>query len=323
MAAKRITRLLQILVIFPLLFLGEAILFPLPSGYCLDTPVTGPPDKLFGFAQSLLNKEEWDTAQVEFKRFIFLFPDHARVGEARFRISLCDFRMRRFDQALTGFTELAGQKPADKWTVESIFFVAACYEANAEWPKAESVYQDLISSDLSSLPHPAGIKDRARYLLGWVRAEQSRWLDAAKEFSAVTGPEYGPQAALLVTGIPAGQDLPLKSPVAAGIMSGVLPGLGQIYCDRPRDAAMSFLLNAAFVAGTVESYRQEAYVVGSILLMIEMGWYGGNIFNAVNNAHKYNRDLQRQFLDRLKEQLRVSVVPDPSGSAALWLTWAF
>ncbi|MBF0525104.1 MAG: hypothetical protein HQK56_08400 [Deltaproteobacteria bacterium] len=323
MAAKRLTCLLQILVIVPLLFLGEAMMVPLPSGFCLDTPVTGPPDKLFDFAQSLLNKEEWDTAQVEFKRFIFLFPDHARVGEARFRISLCDFRMKRFDQALTGFTELAGQKPADHWTVESIFFVAACYEANAEWSKAETVYQDLISSDLSSLPHPAGIKDRARYLLGWVRAGQSRWLEAAKEFSTVTGPEYGRQAALLATAIPAGQELPLKSPVAAGIMSGVLPGLGQIYCDRPRDAAMSFLLNGAFIAGTVESLRQESYVVGGILLLIEMGWYGGNIFNAVNSAQKYNRNLQQQFLDRLKEQLRVSVAPDPSGGAALRLTWSF
>ncbi|MBF0477554.1 MAG: hypothetical protein HQK59_17365, partial [Deltaproteobacteria bacterium] len=136
MAAKRLIHLLQILVIVPMLFLGEATLVPLTSGFCLDTPVTGPPDKLFDFAQSLLNREEWDTAQVEFKRFIFLFPDHARVGEARFRISICDFRMKRFDQALTGFTELAGQKPADQWTVESIFFVAACYEANAEWSKA-------------------------------------------------------------------------------------------------------------------------------------------------------------------------------------------
>lgn len=42
--------------------------------------------------------------------------------------------------------------------------------------------------------------------------------------------------------------------------------------------------------------------MGGILLFFEAGWYGGNIYNAVNNAHKYNRRQQARAKAKLHQR---------------------
>ncbi len=84
-----------------------------------------------------------------------------------------------------------------------------------------------------------------------------------------------------------------------------MPGAGQVYTGRIRQAAVSFLLNGAFILGTLEAFRNDNNAVGGILLFFETGWYGGNIYNAVNNAHKYNRRIKHEYKQQMRSRLNL------------------
>ena len=86
-----------------------------------------------------------------------------------------------------------------------------------------------------------------------------------------------------------------KSPELAGIMSSVLPGSGQFYDKRYRDGIYSFILNALFIFGAYNAFDGDHYALGGILTLFEVGWYTGNIDNAVNSAHKYNRKVDENI----------------------------
>ncbi len=46
----------------------------------------------------------------------------------------------------------------------------------------------------------------------------------------------------------------------------------------------------------MEAFSEDLYVIGGILVLVESAWYGGNIYNAVNHAHRYNRSQRESFL---------------------------
>jgi tetratricopeptide (TPR) repeat protein len=91
------------------------------------------------------------------------------------------------------------------------------------------------------------------------------------------------------------ESLELKSPTAAGLYSAIIPGLGQLYLGRDRDAISSFLVNGLFIWGISESSKKDLHSTTAILSLFGIGWYSGNIYGAINGAHKYNRDTINNF----------------------------
>ncbi len=86
-----------------------------------------------------------------------------------------------------------------------------------------------------------------------------------------------------------------KSPATAGLLSALLPGAGHFYVDRPHDAAMAFILNGAFIYGTVESARRKEWGLAGILGAAEALWYSGTIIGSVNGAVKWNERARGEF----------------------------
>ena len=64
-------------------------------------------------------------------------------------------------------------------------------------------------------------------------------------------------------------------------------------------------------------------VLGGILTFIELGFYSGNIYSAVNAAHKYNRKLQNDFRENLKDRLDLNLFTAGKGQMGLTLTFQF
>jgi hypothetical protein len=107
-----------------------------------------------------------------------------------------------------------------------------------------------------------------------------------------------------------GTHLPQQSPALAGILSAVLPGSGQLYNGRFGDAVLSFLLNSLFIVGTVEAAHQGELAVAGGLGFFAAAWYTGNVYSAVNGAHKFNRHQAEVLLRDLERRFRV---PPPQG----------
>jgi hypothetical protein len=110
----------------------------------------------------------------------------------------------------------------------------------------------------------------------------------------------------------------------AGTLAAILPGSGHLYTERPRDALVAFLLNGAFILAAVELFNDDEYVTGGIVTFFELGWYSGNIYSAVNCAHKYNKRMKKDFIQGLRDRTSVSIRYNPDNTGKyLALTMRF
>lgn len=109
-----------------------------------------------------------------------------------------------------------------------------------------------------------------------------------------------------------------KSPTAAAVMSFVLPGSGWVYAGRPLVGLGSFVLNGAFIAGTVYAFRDGNYPLAAILLSLETGWYVGGASGAALAVAERN-DLGRDRLERrMRKKFMGAVWPGGAAGALLF-----
>lgn len=98
--------------------------------------------------------------------------------------------------------------------------------------------------------------------------------------------------------------LPLKSPALAGTLSALLPGAGQLYLGRWTDALLAFSFTALFAGATAYSHfglDSLPFTITSGLLTL--GFYSGNITNAVVDARRINATRYEDFFDTLHQDL--------------------
>lgn len=299
---------LVLLLLCGLLFCGNAV-------FAEDMAIK----KMLSFADSLFEQGDDDRAITEYERAIFFHPDHPLAKTARFQIAFSYFKGDKLDEAIKQFRALAHDYPKEDVGKKSLFMVGEAYYRKRDYARATEVFETFIEA------YPDDKRaDRARIKIGWSNLRQADWQEAVEEFQKL--PAESPlrkQAEGLAAEAKKYPDIPRKSPALAGGLSAVLPGSGQLYIERPGDAAASFLLNTAFILATAEAYHHRNYVTGGILLFFESGWYLGNIYNAVNGAHKYNRRSEQQFMEDLQNRYNVSLFTDGRGESRVLFTLRF
>ena len=95
-----------------------------------------------------------------------------------------------------------------------------------------------------------------------------------------------------------------KSPALAGTLS-IIPGGGQLYTHRPKDAAVAFVLSVGTFWAAHDAFDNDQNALGSLLAVIGLGFYAGNIYGAVTSAHKYNRNATEEFIENLKRNTKI------------------
>ncbi len=258
-------------------------------------------EKQMAFARHYMEQEEYDRAAQELERLTYFFPEDSRVPEARYMTGWCYLKQRRFERARKILWEVHEAHSGHALGGRALYLIGESYRLQGIGKEA-AYYFDRV---LAEYPD-ARTAEEARYRLGWVHMEAGQWREASQTFARV-----GEQSPLRETALDLadksmeGLDIPRKSPGAAGVMAGVLPGLGHAYCGRYQDAAVSFLINGAFAWAAVEAFDQDHEVLGGILGFLELGFYSGNIYSAVNCAHKHNKNARKSFLEALPGRLGV------------------
>jgi len=276
-------------------------------------------DDQFRFAEQAMEKGEYMRAVVEFERFIHFFPGHEKVPRARLLVGMCYMKARDFESARKIFDgvhrDYTGNLPAGK----ALLLMGETYYRQGIFKEAEYYYRQVAET----YPQPE-LKNSAIYRLGWCRMHTRNWRDASETFKIVarSSPLYEPSRDLAERSME-GETLPYKDPTTAGVLAGVLPGLGHAYCNRYRDGAVAFLLNGLFIWAAVESFNNDHDVLGGILVFAELGWYSGNIYSAVNSAHKHNRKLKDDFLKTLPDSLNLGLLATREGHLCLTLSFSF
>lgn len=285
-----------------LLFLSPSISWAV-EGYNSD-------NKQFSFAESLFVEGDYYRSITEFKRFIFFSPQDKLVEKATFRIAECFFKAKKWTEAVDAFSEFNIKYPLSPMAMEALYFKALSEKALKRHNSALSTFHELIS--VKSLKY----YDKAIYHTALIFLEMEEWQKARQTFSIV--PENSSlfsSSRSMSSGLEHIDDIPQKSPAAAGTLAAILPGSGHLYTERYRDAILAFLLNGAFIWAGIELFKHDNPVAGSIVTFFELGWYTGNIYSAVSSAHKYNKRVKEEFIQHLKDCSGFSFSVDPITSS--------
>ena len=272
----------------------------------------------FDFAYACMERGEHDQAVAEFERFIHFFQNDSRVSKARYLIGMCYLKSSRYELARKIFSRIIDANQGTRLAGKALFLIGESYYEQGEIHTAEYFFARVIEE------YPFGdLKNSALYRLGWARMESNEWQKASGAFCKVDEQSrlYDNSRELAKQSLE-GEVLPYKDPAYAGTLA-IIPGLGHVYVSRYKSAAVAFVLNALFIWAAVEAFHQDHNVLGGILTFLEIGWYSGNIYSAINAAHKYNRKVRDDFRKSLKDQLDLRFFAAKKGEIAFALNLRF
>ena len=270
-------------------------------------------------AREAFEKGEYTRAIVELERFLHFFPEDPEVPRARYLIGLSQMKARNFEGARKSFEEVIRQYPSTPVAGQSLLMLAETYYQQGAYEEADKIYRHIISTQPDS-----ELANRALYRLGWSLMQRGKWQDASENFRDVpkTSPLF-PLSSDLSRRSLLGADLPSKDPTTAGVLSAIVPGLGHAYTERYKDGIVALLLNGLFIWAAIESFHEDLDVLGGILGFLELGWYSGTIYSAVNSAHKYNRSARTDFLRRMRDTSEIGLFSTRDGGFGLALQARF
>jgi len=268
-------------------------------------PIWGQEDEsagnVFGFAEFLYDEGDYFRAIGEYKRFIFLHPTAVQTEKAAFRIVESYFHAKRWPEAIVAAQQFLAKYPASPLYFQMLYLKGRLEKLDNKHDEALNTFNALVKARVPQY------SDKAVYQKALIHLERLDWQGAHDLLLQV--PTDSPVHSLsfpFAAEVVGGETLPRKSPLAAGLLAAALPGAGHLYAARPRDALVAFLLNGTFVWGVIELFRHDDYVAGGILSFFELGWYSGNIYSAISSVHKYNRNLEEDFIRRLENKYTLS-----------------
>ena len=274
------------------------------------------PDRQFHFAEHYFQKGEYYRAIGEYERFIYFFPEARQVKLARYRVGLAYLKGERYQEAIQAFQLLIERYPNSVHAIKSYLGTSEAYVQLKRYDEALINLENLIT-----VAPDQNIKDEAYYQCGWVYLEKGLWENAQTCFdkiSAQNREKY--RLKQLLKELDKKKNLKHKNPSVAGLLA-IVPGAGHLYCERYRDALVSFLVNGALIITAYEAFDHDNDALGGIITFVELGFYSGNIYSAVSSAHKYNRDEKYRFLRYLKEHAKINISFGGSeGNKALMLS---
>ncbi len=307
-ARKSVPKIIRLLLRVSLLFFPcISVVFLSASTSQAETrdAITLTSHQQFDFADSLYKHKNYLSAEIEFNKFVFLFPQDDLVEHARFKIGLCLYYQKKYENALQQFAGLAEPFETSQTGIESGLFLSRCHLALNDMDSAIKSLHDLVQRT-----------DRPEYLqqiyyqLAWTYIERGDFQNAYVYFEKIhlCGQTDYPIASI-VSATGEASSIPSKSPCLAGFLS-VIPGGGYAYCGRYNDALISLVINAACAAAAYESFDNNLNVLGGIFTAVGIGFYGGNIYGGVSSAHKYNRDEKSAFINQLKNQFNFDLMTE-------------
>jgi TolA-binding protein len=302
------TKLLRLHILHSRLFWGilsfvcllALAFYPLSS--FAEPVITIDADRQFEFAGHYFDAGEYYRAIGEYKRFIYFFPEDTRHEQAMYKIGMCYLNGQKFQEAINTLKNLLTQFPSTDFKTKARFRISQCFAELKEYLRA------IDSLDrIAATAKDTDISDKAYYRRGWIYLEMDQWEAAEKSFACISSKnreQY--RLETLSHEMRQKKELKTKNPTTSGILA-IIPGAGHLYCGRYRDAAMAFLFNSAMIYAAYEAFDHNHDVLGGIITFFEVGLYSGNIYSAVNCAHKYNRDVKNRFLDYLRENSQIKL----------------
>jgi TolA-binding protein len=300
-------------VCLSLMFFIICFLFT-PFSQCVAGSMTEPdlkssmiinPDKQFNFAEHCFSGKDYLTAVLEYKRFIYFFPEDHRVETAMYRIGMSYYLGEHFKEAIDSFNAVIDKYVDTDLSVKSYFMISDAYVKQYAFGPAVINLNNLIT-----MTYDEEVRDEACYKTGWIYIETASWEEARRYFSKISTTNKNKyRLEQLTDELNKEKSIPGKNPSLSGFLS-IIPGAGYFYCERYQDALIAFLLNGGLILAAVESFDDNNTALGGVISFVEFGFYAGNIYGAVTSAHKYNRKQTARFIETLKNNTKINLSAD-------------
>lgn len=98
------------------------------------------PDALWTRADTEFRAEEWDDAQAAFQAFVFNYPTHPRIQEARYMLALSYYEGEEYVTAAQEFARLADDYPQGPWADDSRYRTCLSYRELSPKPQLDQEY---------------------------------------------------------------------------------------------------------------------------------------------------------------------------------------
>ena len=151
----------------------------------------------------------------------------------------------------------------------------------------------------------------AELYLGLVHADGADWDKAQQSFDKITHSHAQSDISAIAneysSKITNRELLPHRNPVAATILSTILPGAGQLYSNHYVDAIQAFGYVAAFGLATYIAYQNDKhynsnYVLTGISLSITGLFHLANIVGASNTASYFNHHQMDMYFQDVRQK---------------------
>ena len=289
-------RKIKINIIFVCLFFSSSYFFP--SFAELNNTINA--DTQFQFAEHYFRNQEYYRAISEYERFIYFFSKDDRHAQAMYQIGLAYLKGEKYREAVDTFNNLIIQFPLTDFKNKSLFKISECFDQLNNCARAVEYLNNILSSTDN-----VDVLDEAYYRRGWLYLKMRRFEKAEESFGLISEKNRTKyKLKTLSSELNKKNSLETKNPTIAGILA-FLPGAGHLYCKRYRDAAVAFLLNSAMIFAAYESFDSDLNVLGGLITFFELGLYSGNIYSAVNCAHKFNQKAHNRFFERLYKKTHI------------------
>lgn len=266
-------------------------------------------DMQYEYCQKLFDTKDYETAVVEFKRFIHFFPDSEYVEQARFNIGVCLFNLKKFYDAAQAFNEIIISGKENNIIKEACFF-----QSKAFMNIGNTGYAQIVLQNYLKLVKDTATRDRIYFNLAKIHLADVRngrqgslalAMESLAKVSDAGAIKYSTdQYHDLIT---EAEHAPQKKPLVAGLLS-VIPGGGFLYCERYHDAFITFLLNIGLMVAAYEAFDNDNKALAGVIAFVETGFYTGNIYGSISSAHKYN---QAQTIKILNKEFSITPKVDP------------
>ncbi|MFH1077290.1 MAG: tetratricopeptide repeat protein [Pseudomonadota bacterium] len=290
-------------LVLPLFFLWTTLLivgFLLAASY---TPSFGEPallidaDQQFEFAEQYFQAGEYYRGIGEYRRFAYFFPKDPRNDLALYRIGLAYGLGKKPEEGVETLSLLLTTFPKTRLKDKALFGLSAFYVQMEEFSEAIDALDKILAWSKDK-----AIADEARYRKGIVYLDADDPDKAKESFRLISDKNKDIYRTEEVYNEIEKEDvLSPKSPALAGLLA-IIPGAGHAYCGRYKDAGIALILNTVMACAAFEAFNHDQEVLGGIIGFLELGFYTGNIYSAVNSVHKYNKAAKRGFIDSLKER---------------------
>jgi len=274
------------------------------------------PEKVFAFAEHLYEIQDYLNAIREYRRMIFLAPCHPLSKKAKLKIGFAYKKDEKWDEAIASFQKVADEYLGQEEGRTASFELGETVFLQRDYDKAIKFYRAF----LKSYPTDEFVPE-ARFKLAWAYLYNKDYLVARGELEQI-GPstDYSITAKGLSQDIGQISDLPQRSPRLAGILSAIVPGSGQIYAGKVGNGVVALIINGLFIAAAIQAFDNDNDIWGGIISLIEIGWYGGNIFGGIASAHQYNRRIRDNYIEKLREKYKMEpTARNPQGEKVFGL----